>query len=119
MVFCGRRTAEVLGLSVRDIDIDIDRGSWIRVMDKLLDKERRVPLDPDVASLIQTHLLDERPKSTADALFIGTKGPNRGQPLTAAGLRTTFRSYRAKADVLARHPHTLRHSFGIPRALCK
>jgi len=118
MVFCGRRTAEVLGLSVRDIDIDIGRGSWIRVIDKR-NKERRVPLDPDVASLIQTHRLDERPESTADALFIGAKGPNRGQPLTAAGLRTIFRYYRAKADVPASHPHTLRHSFGIPRALCK
>jgi len=112
MVFCGLRTAEVLGLSVRDIDIG--RG-WVRVIGKG-NKERRVPLDPDVASLIQTYLLAERPETTSDALFIVAKGPNRGQPLTAAGLRTIFRYHRAKADVPAGHPHALRHSFGTALA---
>jgi site-specific recombinase XerD len=112
MVFCGLRTAEVLGLSVRDVDIG--RG-WVRVIGKG-NKERRVPLDPDVASLIQTYLLAERPETTSDALFIVAKGPNRGQPLTAAGLRTIFRYHRAKADVPAGHPHALRHSFGTALA---
>jgi site-specific recombinase XerD len=79
-------------------------------------KERRVPLDPDVASLIQTYLLAERPETTSDALFIVAKGPNRGQPLTAAGLRTIFWYHRAKADVPAGHPHALRHSFGTALA---
>jgi site-specific recombinase XerD len=48
MLFCGLRSAEVLGLAVADVDIP--RG-WIRVMGKG-GKERRVPLDPDVAGLI-------------------------------------------------------------------
>ncbi|HUH71040.1 MAG TPA: site-specific integrase, partial [Mycobacterium sp.] len=52
MLFCGLRSAEVLGLGVRDVDIG--RG-WVRVIGKG-DKERRVPLDPDVAGLIQTYL---------------------------------------------------------------
>jgi site-specific recombinase XerD len=112
MVFSGLRSAEVLGLSVRDVDIG--RG-WVRVIGKG-NKERRVPLDPDVASLIQTYLLAERPETTSDALFIVAKGPNRGQPLTAAGLRTVFRYHRAKAGVPAGHPHALRHSFGTALA---
>jgi integrase/recombinase XerD len=41
------------------------------------------------------------------------KGPNRGQPLTPAGLRTVFRYHRQRTGVLAGHPHALRHTFVI------
>lgn len=112
MVFCGLRSAEVLGLQVRDVDIG--RG-WVKVIGKG-DKERRVPLDPDVASLIQTYLLAERPETASRTLFVVAKGPHRGQPLSAAGLRTVFRHHRAKAGVPAGHPHALRHSFGTALA---
>lgn len=112
MLFCGLRSAEVLGLRVRDVDIG--RG-WVRVIGKG-DKERRVPLDPDVAGLIQTYLFAERPESDSDTLFLVAKGPNRGKPLTPAGLRTIFRHHRAKAGVPAGHPHALRHSFGTALA---
>lgn len=112
MLFSGLRSAEVLGLSVRDVDIA--RG-WVRVIGKG-DKERRVPLDQDVAGLVQTYLLAERPETEANALFVVAKGPNRGQPLSAAGLRTIFRYHRAKAGVPAGHPHALRHSFGTALA---
>jgi site-specific recombinase XerD len=112
MLFSGLRSAEVLGLAVTDVDIG--RG-WVRVIGKG-DKERRVPLDPDVAALIQTYLFAERPESDCDTLFLVAKGPNRGQPLTPAGLRTIFRHHRAKAGVPAGHPHALRHSFGTALA---
>lgn len=112
MLFCGLRSAEVLGLSVKDVDIG---QGWLRVMGKG-SKERRVPLDPDVASLIQTYLLAERPETSASALFVVAKGPHRGQPLTPAGLRTVFRYHRQKASVPAGHPHALRHSFGTALA---
>jgi integrase/recombinase XerC len=112
MLFSGLRSAEVLGLAVADVDIP--RG-WIRVLGKG-DKERRVPLDPDVAALIQAYLLAERPETASRALFVVAKGPNRGQPLTPAGLRTVFRYHRARAGVPAGHPHALRHSFGTALA---
>ena len=112
MLFCGLRSAEVLGLRVRDVDIA--RG-WVRVIGKG-DKERRVPLDPDVAGLIQTYLFAERPESDSDTLFLVAKGPNRGRPLTPAGLRTVFRYHRSKTGVPAGHPHALRHSFGTALA---
>jgi site-specific recombinase XerD len=112
MVFSGLRSAEVLGLQVRDVDIG--RG-WVRVIGKG-DKERRVPLDPDVAALIQAYLLAERPETTSSALFVVAKGAHRGQPLTPAGLRTVFRYHRDKAGVPAGHPHALRHSFGTALA---
>lgn len=112
MLFSGLRSAEVLGLAVTDADIG--RG-WVRVIGKG-DKERRIPLDPDVASLVQAYLLAERPETTSGALFVVAKGPNRGQPLSAAGLRRVFRYHREKAGVAAGHPHALRHTFGTALA---
>jgi integrase/recombinase XerD len=112
MVFCGLRAGEVLALEVKDVDIG---GRWLKVFGKGR-KERRVPLDVDVAGLIQTYLLAERPETTSKALFVVAKGPNRGQPLTPAGLRTIFRYHRAKAEVPAGHPHALRHTFGTALA---
>jgi len=44
------------------------------------------------------------------------KGPNRGQRLTAAGLRRVFRYHRELAGVPAGHPHALRHTFGTALA---
>jgi site-specific recombinase XerD len=75
-----------------------------------------VPLDVDVAGLIQAYLLAERPETDSSRLFVVAKGPHRGQPLTAAGLRTIFRYHRAKAGVPAGHPHALRHTFGTALA---
>jgi site-specific recombinase XerD len=108
MLFSGLRSAEVLGLAVRDVDVG--RG-WVRVIGKG-DKERRVPLDPQVGGVIQTYILADRPESDSTALFLVAKGPHRGQRLTPAGLRTVFRYHRTRAGVPAGHPHALRHSFG-------
>ena len=74
MLLSGLRSAEVLGLAVADVDIG--RG-WVRVTGKG-DKERRVPLDPDVAGLIQSYLLAERPETASRALFVVAKGPHPG-----------------------------------------
>ncbi|WP_448073962.1 tyrosine-type recombinase/integrase [Georgenia yuyongxinii] len=108
MLWCGLRSMEVLGLDVRDVDIG---GRWITVTGKGA-KQRRVPLDSDVASVIDVYLLAERPATEADRLFLVAKGPRRGQPLTAAGLRTIFRYHRGLTGVAGGHPHALRHTFG-------
>jgi site-specific recombinase XerD len=79
-------------------------------------KKRRVPVDRDVAASIQTYLLTERPETDSRALFVVAKGPTRGRPLTAAGLRSVFRYHRARARVPAGHPHALRHTFGTALA---
>jgi integrase/recombinase XerD len=112
MLYCGLRSAEVLGLDVAGVDIG---GRWLRVIGKG-SRERRVPLDADVASVIQVYLLAERPESGSDRLFLVAKGPNRGQPLTAAGLRTIFRYHRGLTGVVGGHPHALRHTFGTALA---
>jgi site-specific recombinase XerD len=112
MLLSGLRSAEVLGLGVRDVDVG---GGWVRVIGKG-DKERRVPLDRQVAALVQAYLLAERPETASTRLFVVAKGPNRGQPLTPAGLRTVFRYHRQRAGVDAGHPHALRHTFGTALA---
>ena len=79
-------------------------------------KDRRVPLDTDVAAVLNSYLLAERPDTDAAALFIVAKGPTTGPPLTPAGLRTIFRYHRATAGVPAGAPHALRHTFGTALA---
>jgi len=112
MLFSGLRSAEVLGLQVADFDVG--RG-WARVTGKG-GKERRVPVDPEVAGLVQSYLLAERPETSSPALFVVAKGPHRGRPLSAEGLRRVFRYHRGKAGVPAGHPHALRHTFGTALA---
>ena len=112
MLLSGLRSAEVLALRVKDIDVP--RG-WVRVVGKW-NKERRVPVDPDVASLVQAYLLVERPEAESEELFVVAKGPHRGQPMTPAGLRTIFRYHRERSGVAAGHPHALRHTFGTALA---
>lgn len=112
MLYCGLRSAEVLGLDVTDVDIG---GRWLKVVGKG-QRERRVPLDSDVASVIQVYLLTERPDSTSTWLFLVAKGPNRGQPLTEAGLRTIFRYHRGLTGIVGGRPHALRHTFGTALA---
>jgi site-specific recombinase XerD len=112
MLYCGLRSGEVLALDVSDVDVG---ARWLAVTGKG-NRERRVPLDPDVASVIQVYLLAERPETASGRLFIVAKGHSRGQPLTAAGLRTIFRYHRQITGVTAGHPHALRHTFGTALA---
>jgi site-specific recombinase XerD len=112
MLYCGLRSCEVLALRVTDIDIG---GRWLLVHGKG-GKERRVPLDGDLAAVINTYLLTERPDSLEESLFVVGKGPHRGRPLTPAGLRTVFRYHRAVSGIGAGAPHALRHTFGTALA---
>ena len=112
MLFSGLRSAEVRALAVDDVDIAL---GWVRVLGKG-QKERRVPVDREVCALVQSYVLSERPDSDSRAMFLVAKGPTRGQPLTAAGLRTVFRYHRARAGVPAANPHALRHTFGTALA---
>jgi integrase/recombinase XerD len=112
MLFCGLRSCEVLALQIKDVDIG---ARWLLVSGKG-SKERRVPLDRDVAGVIQTYLLAERPETSSHTLFVVAKGPTRGAPLTAAGLRTIFRYHRVQSGVVAGNAHALRHTFGTALA---
>ena len=112
MLYSGLRSAEVLGLNVRDVDIG---GRWVRVTGKG-DKERRVPLDTEVAGVIQAYLLAERPATSSARLFVVAKGPNRGQPLTpgrvADGVPLSPAADRGSGGSPARVAPHVRHGIG-------
>jgi integrase len=112
MLFCGLRSCEVLALNIADVDVG---AGWLRVMGKGA-KERPVPLDVDVAGVIQTYLLVERPETPSLRLFVVAKGYTRGQPLTLAGLRLVFGYHRVRLAVPDGHTHALRHTFGAALA---
>ncbi len=112
MLYGGLRSCEVLTLRLRDVDMG---GRAARVAGKG-GRERVVPLDEDVLRAVHRYVLHERPESVHPELFLVAKGPNRGRPLTAAGLRTIFRYHRRRADVPAGNPHRLRHTFGTNMA---
>ena len=112
MLYCGLRSCEVLALGVLDVDIG---GRWLSVHGKG-GKDRRVPLDEDLAAVIASYLLKDRPESSSEMLFLSAKGPTRGQPLTAAGLRSIFRYHRSLTGITAGSPHVLRHTFGTALA---
>ncbi len=110
MLYCGLRSCEVLSLRVDDVDIG---GRWLLVAGKG-GKERRVPLDGDLAAVICAYLLHERPDTEAESLFVVAKGPTRGRPLTAAGLRAVFRYHRVRSGVAAGAPHA-----SLSSSLCR
>src|SRR5260370_34101215 len=108
MLLSGLRSAEVLALKVSDVDIP--RG-WVLVTGKG-DKERRVPVDAEVAGLIQTYLLAERPDTGTPVLSVAAKGRTRGRPPTAQGLRAVSPYHRACSAVAGGPPPAVPGSSG-------
>ena len=112
MLFCGLRSREVLEVNLEDLHL---AEGEIRVWGKG-DKERVVPLRPEVISLLQSYLEIERPSTLTQKLFVCLKGKKRGQAMTRSGLRSLFRHHRRAASVPNANPHRFRHSFGTDMA---
>lgn len=112
MLFCGLRSREVIQLTLDDVRLV---EGEIRVRGKG-NKERVVPLAPQVSSLIQSYLEVERPRASTRRLFLCLKGKKRGQAMTPAGLRSLFRYHRGSSGVAKANPHRFRHTFGSEMA---
>jgi site-specific recombinase XerD len=92
---CGLRSAEAVGLDLRDVDLDREQ---LHVRGKG-DKERLVPLGEEAAWLVARWLRDGRPqlaRGACDALFVSV----RGKRLDTSVLRR-----------LLPNPHRLRHAY--------
>jgi site-specific recombinase XerD len=92
---CGLRSAEAVGLTLADVDLDREA---VHVRGKG-GKERIVPLGEEAAWAVGRYLRDGRPKlvrSACDALFLSA----RGRPLDTSTLRR-----------LTPNPHRLRHAY--------
>ena len=111
----GLRAAEVLGLTVKDID---DAGHGLRILGKG-NKQRVMPLADAAANTLRLYAQLERPTTDSQAMFVVLKGPRRGQPLSAEGLRMIFRYHRSKSGIKQANPHRFRHSFGANMTRCR
>jgi integrase/recombinase XerD len=109
MLFCGLRSKEILELKLEDVDF-VD--AKLRVRGKG-GRERALPLPDVLAETLRRYLALERPaRATAPQLFLVLQGRRRGQPMTPAGLRASFRRRRRRPDLRAANPHRFRHTFG-------
>ncbi len=108
MLFNGLRSRETLLLKLEDLHLA--QGQML-VTGKG-NRQRLLPLDPQTIRVIESYLRIERPQTSSPLLFLTLKGPNRGSPLTQAGLRSLFRHHRRISTVLKANPHRFRHTFG-------
>src|SRR6266566_5235021 len=108
MLLDGLRFRETLDLQLEDLQLT---DAQIRVHGKG-NKQRLLPLPAETIQVLQNYLRLERPLTNSPALFISLKGPQRGRPMTVAGLRSLFRHHRLRSAVLRANPHRFRHTFG-------
>jgi site-specific recombinase XerD len=115
MLFCGLRSSEVLGLRTSDVNV-LDRR--LRVHGKG-NHERMLPLPGELMQVLSDYSRLERPSDAMDGpLFVVLQGKRRGQAMTAAGLRSLFRTRRGhRSGTLANaNAHRFRHTFGADMA---
>ncbi len=108
MLLDGLRCGEVLALQLTDLHT---ADANLHVSGKG-NRPRLMPLPQEIVTVIEKYLLVERPATRCPALFVCLKGRHRGQPLTAAGLRSLFRHHRASTHLSLANPHRFRHTFG-------
>ena len=111
----GLRAAEVLNLTVNDID---SSGQSLRILGKGR-KQRVMPLADAVATSLRLYGQLERPDTSSPSVFLVLKGARRGTPLSADGLRRIFRYHRGKSGITQANPHRFRHSFGTNMTRCR
>jgi site-specific recombinase XerD len=108
MLFNGLRSRETLLLKLEDLRL----AKCEMLVTGKGNRQRLLPLDSQTIRVIQGYLRFERPQTSSPFLFLTLKGPNRGSPLTPAGLRSLFRNHRRVSTVFKANPHRFRHTFG-------
>jgi integrase len=108
MVLGGLRRCEVLGLRMEDINAGERR---VFVTEGKGGRQRVVPISGRFFAALGDYLDDERPRTAAtDRVFVVLKGPNRGKPLSPAGLDEILDGARARAGLTRATCHQLRHT---------
>ena len=108
MTLVGLRRCEVLAIELHDIDFDANN---FRIKGKGR-KERFMPLPELVMNTLKKYLNFERPPNIKTSeLFVVLQGKRRGEPMSAAGIRSFFRRNRVTSKVPKANAHRLRHSF--------
>jgi site-specific recombinase XerD len=112
MLFNGLRSREVIELRMEELRLS--EGQF-QVRGKG-NRERVLPLSDDTIQTLERYLGIERPHVDSPYVFLCLKGPQRGRPITPAGLRSLFRHHRRSTRVLLANPHRFRHTFGTTMA---
>jgi integrase/recombinase XerD len=108
MLFNGLRSREVIELRLEELRLS---EAQFRVRGKG-NRERVLPLSDDTMQTLERYLKIERPPVDSPYIFLCLKGPQRGRPMTPAGLRSLFRHHRRLTKVPLANPHRFRHTFG-------
>jgi integrase/recombinase XerD len=108
MLLGGLRRCEVLGLRLGDVSAGERR---LFIADGKGGRQRIVPASSRFFAALGGYLDEERPRtSSTDRVFVVLKGPNRGRPLSAAGLDEVLAGARARAGLGRLTCHQLRHT---------
>jgi integrase/recombinase XerD len=108
MVLGGLRRCEVLGLRFNDVQVGDRR---VFVAEGKGGHQRLVPVAAPFFTALSDYLTAERPaQCTHDQVFVVLKGPNRGRPLTAAGVDQVLSGARGRAGLAHATCHELRHT---------
>ena len=108
MVLGGLRRCEVLALRLEDLKPGERR---VFICEGKGGHQRLVPVSQRFFTTVTAHLRDERPADCdTDRVFVVLKGPNRGRPLSAAGVDEIIRGARRRAGLAHLTCHELRHT---------
>lgn len=108
MVHGGLRRCEVLGLRFEDVHVG-DRRVFIA--EGKGGHQRLVPVADVFFTTLAAYLARERPQDAGhDRVFVVLKGPNRGRPLSAAGVDEVLAGARRRAGLSHATCHELRHT---------
>lgn len=108
MVLGGLRRCEVLGLRLGDLHPGERR---VFIAEGKGGRQRIVPVSATFFATLAEYLELERPRTSAtDRVFVVLKGPNRGRPLSTAGLDEIVRGARRRAGIEQLTCHQLRHT---------
>lgn len=107
MLLGGLRRCEVLGLRMQDVQPGEHR---LFIAEGKGGHQRTVPVSKRFFATLATYLGEERPESGGDHVFVVLKGPNRGRPLTSAGLDEIMSGARMRAGLKQATCHQLRHT---------
>jgi site-specific recombinase XerD len=104
LVDTGMRRGELLGLELRDLDLD-DQVALVLGKGR---RERACPFGQKTALTLDRYLRQRRRHllEASPALWLARRGP-----LTTSGLATLLRRRGMRAGVGPVHPHALRHTF--------
>lgn len=108
MVLGGLRRCEVLGLRLDDVHLAKRR---VFIADGKGGRQRLIPMSARFFASLARYLDRERPgDASTDRVFVVLKGPQRGRPLSLAGLDEILRGARGRAGLVHASCHELRHT---------